>query len=118
MSIGERIKEVRKAKGYTQQAFADKLELKRNTVGGYEIGTVMPSDRTVADICSKFDVNEAWLRTGIGDRFVQLDKDEEFDRIYAQIQLSDDDFIKNIIRKYWSLDESGKSIIRQMLSGL
>lgn len=66
-TIGERIKGVRKAKNCTQQKFADELGLKRNTVGGYEIGTVTPSDRTISDICQKFRIREEWLRTGEGD---------------------------------------------------
>lgn len=50
MEIGGRIKEVRKAVNKTQQAFADIIGLKRNTVANYEIGNVAPSDRTIADI--------------------------------------------------------------------
>lgn len=66
MTIGERIKEVRKNEKLTQQEFADRLNLKRNTVGSYEVNVVVPSDRTIKDICDKFGVNELWLRTGEG----------------------------------------------------
>lgn len=64
MEIGERIKEVRQKLGKTQQAFADEIGLKRNTVANYEIGNVQPSDRTISDICREFGVREEWLRTG------------------------------------------------------
>ena len=37
MTIGERVKELRKQVNLTQQAFADRLNLKRNTVGSYEV---------------------------------------------------------------------------------
>ena len=43
----ERIKELRKSLGITQQEFADKLGLKRNTIATYEIGKAVPSDRVV-----------------------------------------------------------------------
>ena len=56
MTIGERIKEVRKNEKLTQQEFADRLNLKRNTVGSYEVNVVEPSDRTIKDICDKFGV--------------------------------------------------------------
>ena len=36
--MNERIKELRKAIGITQQELADKLGLKRNTIATYEIG--------------------------------------------------------------------------------
>ena len=77
-----------------------------------------PSDRLVSDICEKFNISEKWLRTGEGEMFVPIDSDKEFDRICMEIQLSDDEFIKDIMRKYWGLDENGKAIIRQMLAGL
>ena len=69
MTIGERIKEVRKNEKLTQQEFADRLNLKRNTVGSYEVNVVEPSDRTIKDICDKFGVREEWLRTGDGGRY-------------------------------------------------
>lgn len=77
MEIGERIKEVRKAQKITQQAFADAIGLKRNTIANYEIGNVDPSDRTISDICREFDVNEEWLRTGAGEMFKPKSRNEE-----------------------------------------
>ena len=82
-TIGERLKWLRKDQKLTQQAFADKLGLKRNTVGGYEIGTVTMSDRTIGDVCSKFAVNETWLRTGEGDPYIQLSRQAEIARIIS-----------------------------------
>ena len=84
MNIGERLKWLRKDQKLTQQAFADKLGLKRNTVGGYEIGTVTMSDRTIGDVCAKFAVNEAWLRTGKGEPYIQLSRQAEIARIIGQ----------------------------------
>lgn len=77
MTLGERIKTLRKVKGLTQQKFADQIGLKRNTIGNYEINLIAPSDRTISDICRKFNVNETWLRTGEGEMFVTLSKEEE-----------------------------------------
>ena len=46
MTIGERVKELRKQINLTQQAFADRLNLKRNTVGSYEVNVVEPTERS------------------------------------------------------------------------
>lgn len=116
--MNERLKSLRKETHLTQQEFADRLKISRNNIATYETGKSRPGDSVIALICREFDVNENWLRTGVGEMFVQLDKDEEFDRLCMEIQLSDDEFIKDIIRKYWHLDDKGKSTIRQMLSGL
>lgn len=77
MGIGERIKEVRKAKKITQQALADAIGLKRNTIANYEIGNVEPSDRTITDICREYSVSEEWLRTGAGEMFKPKSRNEE-----------------------------------------
>lgn len=75
--MNERIKELRKSLGLTQQAFADRLKVKRNTVATYEMGRSGISDVTVSLICKEFNVNEVWLRTGEGEMFVTLSKEEE-----------------------------------------
>ena len=67
--IGDRVKELRKALGMTQEKFADRIGLKRNSVAQIELGRET-SDQTIFAICREFRVNEDWLRTGAGDMFV------------------------------------------------
>lgn len=62
----DRIKKLRKVLGITQQEFADRIGLKRNSVANYEIGRNMPIDPVITSICREFNVNEQWLRTGEG----------------------------------------------------
>lgn len=116
--IGERIKEIRKSVGKTQQTFADAIGLKRNTIANYEIGQIQPSDRTIADICREFNVSEVWLRTGEGEMFVDLGEDAELTQVLAEIQVSDDDTIKDMLVAYWSLDEKEKAAIRKLIDGI
>ena len=115
-SINDRIAKCIDASGLTKSAFAEKINIGQPFISQLYNGKKKPSDRTISDICREFNVNEVWLRTGEGEMFVRLDKDEEFDRLCAEIQMSDDEFIKDIMRKYWGLDEKGKGIIRQMLA--
>ena len=75
--MGERIKELRKALGLTQQEFANRIKVKRNTVATYEMGRSTPSDAAISLICREFNVNENWLRTGEGQMFIQVSRDEE-----------------------------------------
>ena len=67
--IGERIKQLRKKLGMTQEKFADRIGLKRNSVALIELGRET-SDQTIFAICREFRVNEEWLRTGAGEMFV------------------------------------------------
>lgn len=97
MSIGERIKEVRKRAGLTQQKFADRIGLKRNTIGNYEINLIEPSDRTILDICREFDVREAWLRTGEGEPFIEKSREESISDFMGSILKGEPDFRKKFI---------------------
>lgn len=118
MEISERIKLVRQASGKTQQAFADIIGLKRNTIANYEIGQVKPSDRTIADICREFGVSEHWLRTGEGEMQIQMSEDDELTQIFTEIGASDDELAKAAIRMYWHLSEKEKAVIHKMADNL
>ena len=69
-----RIAEVRKAVNLTQEKFAAQLGLSRNFLWMIEKGDRVPRDRTIADICREFNVNENWLRTGEGEMFNPQDE--------------------------------------------
>ena len=62
--MNNRIAQVRKQVGLTQEKFAERIGLTRNFVWMIEKGDRVPSDRTISDICREFGVREEWLRTG------------------------------------------------------
>lgn len=67
--MNTRIKKLRKALDLTQQAFAEKIGLKQNSIALIESGKRNISDQAVLSICREFNVNEEWLRTGSGEMF-------------------------------------------------
>lgn len=69
MTLGERIKKIRKDLDLTQQEFADKIGSSQNVIGNYETGHRNPSSSVINNICKTFNVNEEWLRTGEGEKF-------------------------------------------------
>lgn len=75
--MNERLKKLRKALDLTQQEFADRIGVKRNTIATYEIGRNTPLDAVIASICREFNVSETWLRTGEGEMFVKRTEDDE-----------------------------------------
>lgn len=95
--MNERVKKLRKTLDLTQQAFADKLGVKRNTVGQWECGINAITDQIVFSICREFNVNEEWLRNGTGDMFVPEAVDE-VDALVTKYGLSYADRI--LIEKY------------------
>ena len=67
--MSERIKRIRKMIDLTQQEFADRIGIKRNTIANYESGRNEPVDSVISLICREYGVNEIWLRTGEGEMF-------------------------------------------------
>ena len=81
--MNERIKILRKSLDLTQQEFAIRIGTARNNIAGYETGKRSPSEAVISLICRTFNVSETWLRTGEGEMFVELPKNEA---LAAQIQ--------------------------------
>ena len=65
----ERIKQLRKCCGVTQQEFADRLGISRSNVATYETGKSNLGEAVIALICREFNVNDEWLRNGTGEMF-------------------------------------------------
>ena len=111
----DRIKTLRKDLGLTQEKFAERLNIKRNTLANYEIGRNEPIDAVVSLICREFNVNENWLRTGQGDMYdIPLDDTA----IAASNILENEDVpfydtIKRIIQIYEKLDSDAQDIINK-----
>jgi transcriptional regulator with XRE-family HTH domain len=74
--LENRIISLRKALGYSQEKFAQKLNLSRNFINQIEAGKKNPSDRTILDICREFNANEEWLRTGEGEMFIDRSQED------------------------------------------
>ena len=91
----ERIKELRIALNLTQEAFAKRLGVKRNTIGNYETGNRVPSEQSIFSICREFNVREEWLRSGTGEMFNELSQEEEVADIVGQTLPQAPDFIKD-----------------------
>lgn len=80
MTLGDRIKKVRKAKDLTQQAFSERIGTTANVLTNYETGRRNPSSSVINNICKTFNVDEHWLRTGEGGddaMFVQRSEEDE-----------------------------------------
>lgn len=98
MTLGERMKKLRKALGLTQQEFADKVGSKRNTIATYEMGRTEPSTAVISLICREFNVSETWLRTGEGEMFVERPRNEVLaEQINAFLSDGSDSFRERLV---------------------
>lgn len=102
----ERIKELRKALGLTQQKFADGMGVKQNTIAQYESGRNAPIDAVITLICRTYGVNETWLRTGEGDMFVARDRSDAIAQEVSRFMADHpDSFRERLISLLIRLDE-------------
>lgn len=96
----DRIRKIRRDLDLTQQEFADRIGIKRNTIANYETGRNEPIDSVVSLICREFGVNEEWLRDGTGEMFTPEPCDE-LDSLADKFNLSHGEYI--FLEKYLKL---------------
>ena len=110
MSIGERLKLIRKESGLNQTEFGARINLSQTTIGLYESNNRAITDRALSQICSAFNINEEWLKTGEGEmrratsplflRDSSLDAtDREIIESYIRMTPTQRQFIKDWIRR-------------------
>lgn len=116
-TINQRIDFLIKNLKLTKTKFAEPLNLSSQFVSSICSGTKQPSDRTIADICREFNVNEDWLRTGEGAMMKELTRNQEIVEFLGKVMNDPDDaprkrFISIIskldIEEWMILDEIAK----------
>lgn len=114
--MNDRISQVRKHFSLTQKEFGEKIGgLSANYVWMIEKGQRIPSDRTIGDICREFKVSETWLRTGEGEMFIQLNEDQELLEVLADLQVDEENPVRDLLVCYWQLEENEKKVIKKLL---
>ena len=114
-----RIRKLRKALDLTQEEFGKRIGVKRNTVATYEIGRNTPIDAVVSNICREFHVREEWLRTGEGEMFRALSRDQELANFFGDVLRGEsDDFRKRFISMLSRLDTTDWEALERMAEKL
>lgn len=111
----ERIRLLRKELKLNQSEFGEKVGVKGNTIGNYELGLRNPSEAVIFSICREFNVNETWLRTGQGEMFIQISENDEYTKAAESIAQNNDIEIMSLLVEYWKLDDTSKTIFKNFL---
>lgn len=125
MLFGEKVKELRRAKGYTQEELAEMVDVSKRSIINYEQGRCMPKQtEIISKFASVFGVSVDYLFSD-EDRFVQeaaerggMSAAQDVSKLLASAgamfaggSLSEDDKDK-VIRKlnelYWDAREKNK----------
>ena len=92
--MNARVKQLRLKLNLTQKDFGSKIGLKNGSVCDIEQGRCNVTERSIITICSQFNVNEIWLRTGEGEMFNTIEKSyNEFFEIFKKLNPDLQDFL-------------------------
>ncbi len=101
----DRIKQIRKEKGYNQTQFGEKIGVTQSAVTGWESGTRIPTGSALNAICRVFDINEEWLYTGKGEMKTKKTENQEIAEFLTETMECDDTFKKRFIAALSHLNE-------------
>lgn len=115
----DRIRKIRKDADLTQEKFAERLGIKRNTVATYETGKSEPMDNIIFSICREFNVNREWLLTGNGDMY-DVPEDEVAAVVSDLLEESNPfyDIIISIMKSYKKLDDKSQMALNALIQEL
>lgn len=115
MTIGERIKILRKELKLSQAAFGDKIGVKRDVIANIELERAPVKDLVIRMICRTFNVNPLWLETGEGEMFLDL-PDVILDDLAIEFDLSPTE--KNIVTNYLRMSPEDRRKVSELLRKL
>lgn len=115
--MNNRIKQLRKDLGLTQEKFGEKLGLKKNSISQIENGINSLTEQLLLSVCREFNVSEKWLRTGEGEMFIPVPEEDEV-AAYVEDLLADNgenelyNLIKSIMRTYNELSPKSQEVLK------
>ena len=118
MSINENIKKLREDYlDMSRETFAQEINLKRTAIYLIETGQRNPSDRTINDICEKFNINKEWLLTGEGEMYKPEPQIDELEYLMGKfsINANEDETRTKIIKALLKLDDNGWRVIEGLV---
>ena len=104
MTVGERVRVLRKTAKMTQEEFGNILSLSAASISQIESGVVRLTERTTRSICKEFGVSREWLLTGEG---VMISPEKESQELLV-LEFAE------VLSKYPAIYETAKIASRHM----
>jgi transcriptional regulator with XRE-family HTH domain len=120
MTVGERVKEVRKENGLSQEEFAHKLGFDtRGAIANIELERTEASDKLLSLISNLFGVREEWLRTGEGEMMAADTQSDKIAAFLGDLTRDDDDnFRKRFVEMLADLSPADWKLLEHMAEKL
>lgn len=95
MDEGQRVRELRKESGLTLEKFGKHLGVGKTAISKIENGENNLTDQMILAICREYNVDEKWLRTGEGEMFKKLNRQQELAQLTATLFKEEEDSFKS-----------------------
>lgn len=95
MEDGQRVRELRKELQLTLEKFGKPLGVGKTAISKIENGENNLTDQMILAICREYNVDENWLRTGEGEMFKKLNRQQELAQLTATLFKEEEDSFKS-----------------------
>ena len=86
--VNQRIRELRRELGISQDAFAARIGMTRGAITNIELNKLEPKELLIPLICKEFGCDEIWIRTGEGTMFRERSWQEEVAKYVGEVRSS------------------------------
>lgn len=112
MSVGNRVKTVRKALGISQEKFGNQIGISKVAISDIENEKTSLTERNAKSICREFNVDYFWLTEGTGEMFIEF-PDVAIDMIVDDYKLDQTDRI--LIETYLNASADERKYLESFL---
>lgn len=117
--MNERVRMIRKALGLTLEKFGERIGIKKSSLSSIETGANTLTEQNILFICNAFNVNEKWLRTGEGEMFLPLNREQEIARFTKKLLLEESDSYKNrLISALYHLTDEQWEVLEKLTNDI
>ncbi len=118
MIQGERLRELRKSLNLTLEKFGKSLGVGKTAISKIENDERNLTDQMILSICREYNVSEEWLRSGTGEMFVPLKRNQVITDFAGDLIREDDTFRKRLIEALAKLDEKDWAVLERLAQEL
>ncbi|MCP4155450.1 MAG: helix-turn-helix transcriptional regulator [bacterium] len=86
--IGQRLKEARRKRGYTQEAIAEEFDLDKSSISKYENGRTSPDIEFIRDFAKRLKINGDWLLFGTPPVFKADELSQDIEGLFLEFWTS------------------------------
>ena len=117
----DRIKKIRTSPDVnkSQTDFAKSISVSRSAVCKMESGENYPSEQTISLICTKFNVNEDWLRHGTGEMFNSVSYEDKLADLTYRLLVEESTSFKNrLVSALAKLTDEQWDVLEQVIDDI